>query len=121
MMRVMLVRLAALSAFLLLPVGALPGQDSSSQERTLEPAPYSQAGSGHYIEEIRDEGVYVVLEDGSLWEVASDFRFRTVHWQPLEEITVRSYGRESYNGYSYELLNSERDEGAPANHMVVKR
>lgn len=81
------------------------------QAQTSEPR-YPGVGPGHYLQEAREGGRFLVLEDKSLWEVAERHRFITAEWQALEGISVRY--AEGEPPFAYELSNTDRDEGIAA-------
>jgi hypothetical protein len=78
-------------------------------------AVYSALGGGHLIRAVSTEGRYVTLEDGSRWEIHPRDRFHTVDWQPQTTVTVRTTRVE--DGFAYELVNTEQDEGALAKYV----
>jgi len=83
---------------------------------------YASAGSGHYIKAVGPDGQSVTLEDGSVWEIDPRSRFFTVHWQPLEGITVRRIASDTARqstgepGFNYEIDNIDQDDGALARY-----
>jgi hypothetical protein len=89
------------------PVGAAPP--------AAAPA-YAAFGGGHLLRSVSDEGRYVTLEDGSVWEIEPSVRFQTAEWQPQAPITVRT-GR-GEDGYTYEIVNTQDDEGAMAKYVA---
>src|SRR5438309_1978292 len=79
----------------------------------LQPA-YAALGGGHFIRSVSDDGRYVTLEDGSVWEIEPSVRFQTVDWQLQAAVTVR---RANADGpFTYELDNTQDDEGALARY-----
>lgn len=79
--------------------------------QTSEPR-YPGVGPGHYVQETREAGRFLVLEDKSQWEIAERNRFVTAEWQPMEGISVRLADGEP--PFAYELSNIDRDEGVAA-------
>lgn len=79
--------------------------------QTSEPR-YPGVGPGHYVQETREAGRFVVLEDKSQWEIAEPNRFVTAEWQSMEGISVRFADGEP--PFAYELSNIDRDEGVAA-------
>ena len=77
---------------------------------------YTALGSGHLIQSVTADGAVVTLEDGSLWEVEPSARFKTADWQPDAPVTVRS--SQPVGPYSYELINTQDDEGALARYVL---
>jgi hypothetical protein len=76
---------------------------------------YSAVGPGHYIRAVSEDGQFVTLEDASRWEIDPRVRFRTIEWRADDVITVRR--AEPENGFSYELDNIDRDDGALAKYL----
>jgi hypothetical protein len=64
---------------------------------------------------VRENGRFLTLEDGSRWETDPDVRFQTAEWQVEAQITVRHASEQS--GYTYELDNTDEDEGALAKYL----
>jgi hypothetical protein len=79
--------------------------------QTSEPR-YPGVGPGHYVQETRDAGRFLLLEDKSQWEIAERNRFVTAEWQPMEGISVRFADGDP--PFAYELSNIDRDEGVAA-------
>jgi hypothetical protein len=76
---------------------------------------YTAFGGGHLLKEVRENGRFLTLEDGSRWETDPDVRFQTAEWQVEAQITVRHASEQS--GYTYELDNTDEDEGALAKYL----
>jgi hypothetical protein len=76
---------------------------------------YTALGSGHLIQSVTAGGQFVTLEDGSRWEVEPSVQFKTADWQPDAPVTVRP--SRPAGPYSYELVNTQDDEGALARLM----
>jgi hypothetical protein len=80
------------------------------------PAPsattYAALGGGHLLREVTADGRYVMLEDGSRWEIHPRDRFQTRDWEPDANLAVRTTRAE--DGYGFELVNTQADEGALA-------
>ena|SRR5579864_3325405 len=81
-----------------------------------EPGPaaqtYSALGSGHLLRQVAPDGRYVVLEDGSTWEIHPRDRFQTADWEQNASIAVRT--TRSEDGFGFEIVNTQTDEGALA-------
>lgn len=73
---------------------------------------YVALGSGHLLREVTRDGRFLTLEDGSRWEIHPRDRFQTADWEANASISVRTTRAE--DGYSYEIVNSQSDEGALA-------
>jgi hypothetical protein len=103
----------ALAASLTLASGC-----AATHKPALEPAQrsapgpaYAALGPGHYIR-ANDEGHFITLEDGSVWEIERSVWFSTVDWEVQAPVTVRRSNSEGV--FTYELDNTQEDEGAPA-------
>lgn len=94
------------------------GAGTSLEGQREEPR-YPGVGPGHYVQEIRDGGRIVVLEDKSNWEIAERHRFITSSWAELDGVTVRHVSGEP--PYAYELSNTDRDEGVLARWLRPAR
>jgi hypothetical protein len=98
--------------------------DTDQEERRLRiraTAPkystsYAALGGGHYIKAVAPDGSQVTLEDGSRWDIDARVQFSTAAWQPMEGIAIRRSTDEP--AFSYEIDNTDRDDGALANHRV---
>jgi hypothetical protein len=110
-------------AFVVLVVSlTLASGCAATHKRVLEPAnkpaaepAYSALGGGHFVRAVNDDGQYVTLEDGSVWEIEPSVRFQTVDWQLQAAVTVR---RATADGsFTYELDNTQEDEGALARYV----
>ena len=95
---------------------------ATARKPALEPATapaaqraYSALGGGHFIRAVNDDGQYVTLEDGSVWEIEPSVRFETADWQPMAAVTVRR--APGIGAYVYELANTQDDEGALARYV----
>jgi hypothetical protein len=72
---------------------------------------YLGVGDPHYISKNVD-GQYIILDDGSLWEVATYDQYETRIWLPVEEvIVVESKGPLSVY-YPYRMINTDEEETA---------
>jgi hypothetical protein len=95
-------------------MGAQGTADNSSSAPTGSTGNiYSGVGGGHWISKVIDNGAYIRLEDGSLWEVASVDRVYTSIWLPVTEITVIK-AENAVGDYSYLLINTDDGEKAYA-------
>ena len=73
---------------------------------------YAALGGGHLLREVDDGGRFVMLEDGSRWEIHPRDRFQTADWEVNASLTVRTTRAE--DGYGFEIVNTQTDEGALA-------
>jgi len=72
---------------------------------------YINLGSGHWITKNIEQGKFIMLEDGSLWEVSPIDRIYSMLWLPIAEISVL----ETQNPfYSYTLVNTDDGEKVEA-------
>jgi len=76
--------------------------------RSVSSKTYSGTGGGHWISKNIDGGRYILLEDGSLWEIDAYYTIDTGLWLPVSEITVIE------NGINYLLINTDDGEKAEA-------
>jgi hypothetical protein len=110
-------------AFVVLVASLTPGSGCAAKHKpalepahtlALEPA-YAALGGGHFIRAVNDDGQYVTLEDGSLWEIEPSVRFQTMDWQLQAAVTVRR--AIAAGAFTYELDNTQDDEGALARYV----
>jgi hypothetical protein len=97
---------------------ALEPANSAAAEPARKPAPppaYAALGPGHFIRAVNDDGQYVTLEDGSVWEIEPSRRFETADWEVQAAVTVRLAN--GVGVFTYELDNTGDDEGALARYM----
>jgi len=80
--------------------------------------PYAALGGGHLLREVSRDGRYIVLEDGSRWEVHPRDWYQTVSWERSANVTVRTARGDG--GFDYELVNTTSDEGALAKYAPKK-
>jgi hypothetical protein len=85
-----------------------------ARKPALQPA-YAAVGPGHFIRAVNDDGQYVTLEDGSVWEIEPSRRFETADWQAQAPVTVRRANGAGV--FTYELDNTGDDEGALARYV----
>jgi hypothetical protein len=91
---------------------ARPPAAVSAPAGSAQTPAYTALGGGHLLRSVSEDGRYVTLEDGSVWEIEPSVRFQTAEWQPQAPISVRT-GR-GVDGYTYEVVNTQDDEGAMA-------
>jgi hypothetical protein len=93
-----------------------PNRPASEPARrpALQPA-YAALGPGHFIRAVNDDGQYVTLEDGSVWEIEPSRRFETADWEVQAAVTVRRANGAGV--FTYELDNTGDDEGALARYV----
>jgi hypothetical protein len=97
---------------------ALEPANSPAADPARQPAPpsaYAALGPGHFIRAVNDDGQYVTLEDGSVWEIEPSRRFETADWEVQAAVTVRRAN--GVGVFTYELDNTGDDEGALARYM----
>ena len=86
---------------------------ASAPRRAAPPEPsYSALGSGHLLRAVTPDGRFVTLEDGSRWEIHPRDRFQTESWDVNDNIAVRTTRPDE--GYAFEIVNTQTDEGALA-------
>ncbi len=77
---------------------------------------YAGTGEGHWIKKNIGRGEFIVLEDGSLWEIDRLERIDASLWLRTSDITVVESDRGS-PGYDYLLINTDDGEKAHAKYM----
>lgn len=77
---------------------------------------YAGVGGGHWIEKNVDSGTYIILEDGSLWQIDPIDKIDAMLWLPVSNITVIESSSGS-PGYDYLLINTDDGEKAQAKYM----
>jgi hypothetical protein len=77
---------------------------------------YAGVGGGHWVKKNVDSGTYMVLEDGSLWQIDPIDKVDAMLWLPISNITVIESSSGS-PGYNYLLINTDDDEKAHAKYM----
>lgn len=80
---------------------------------------YAGVGGGHWIQKNIDSGTYIILEDGSLWEVDPLDRIDASLWLLTSEITVRE-SSSGTPGYDYLLINTDDAEMVHAKYRGNK-
>src|SRR6266849_5697431 len=85
-----------------------------ARKPALQPA-YAALGPGHFVRAVNDDGQYVTLEDGSVWEIEPSRRFETADWEVQAAVTVRRANGAGV--FTYELDNTQDDEGALARYL----
>lgn len=68
---------------------------------------YSGDGRDHHIQSVEDNGDFIVLEDGSRWQIYEGFVAKTRNWQVGEMITVTENRDELF---PYRLINVHKNE-----------
>ena len=80
---------------------------------------YAGTGGGHWVKENIDNGEFILLEDGSLWQVDPFDKIDVSLWLSLSEITVVESSGGSV-GYDYLLINTDDDEKAHAKYVETQ-
>jgi hypothetical protein len=75
---------------------------------------YSRTREEHWLRDKHDDGIVVILEDDSMWEVHSSDRLTTSRWLRMSTIIVEHTQRESY---PYLLKNTTEQETVRANFL----
>jgi hypothetical protein len=93
----------------------------SSQKAPAAPASkrYAGKGEGHWVKQNVDRGAFILLEEGSLWEVAPSEKLDASLWLALSSITVVESSGGSL-GYDYLLINTDDGEKAHAKYIGHK-
>ena len=90
-----------------------PAQDA--QSRGVPLAFYARIRQEHWLRDKQDDGLIVILEDASIWEIHPSDRPTAAHWLRISTISVK-YTEE--HNYPYLLTNTTEDgETARANYL----
>ena len=79
---------------------------------------YAGAGEGHWVKKNVDGGTYMILEDGSLWQIDPIDKIDAMLWLPISNITVTESTSVS-PGYDYLLINTDDGEKAHAKYRFL--
>lgn len=77
---------------------------------------YANVGRGHWVDKNIDSGTFILLEDGSLWQIDPLERLDAMLWLTTSSVTVVESSRGS-PGYDYLLINTDDGEKAHAKYM----
>jgi len=91
-------------------IGLAPAPAASLNSHSHPPTHSSAnyiVGSGHWIDDVMDDGNLVKLEDDSLWKVSPLDVVNSALWLPVSNITVIDSDDPSY---PYKLINTDDDE-----------
>ncbi len=77
---------------------------------------YPGVGGGHWVNKNVDSGTYMILEDGSLWQIDPFDKIDAMLWLPISNITVTQSSSGS-PGYDYLLINTDDGEKAHAKYI----
>lgn len=96
----------------------LAGRDtqvsSANQPQELRNSPvYAGTGSGHWIQNVLDNGAIIILEDNSKWQISPIDTVNTGIWLPVTNITVI----ENNGEFPYRLINADDSETAEAKFL----
>ncbi len=72
-----------------------------------EPAVAESCDTGHWVEEVLDDGRIIKLEDGTLWEVDAGDQLTSALWLPPSDITV----------CDDKLINTDDNESVSAHQL----
>jgi len=99
-------------------VQQLDSDRNTPQERLSATIPraYAGVGGGHWLENNIDSGTYMVLEDGTLWEIDPFDKIDAMLWLPVSNITVIESSSGS-PGYDYLIINTDDGEKAHAKYI----
>lgn len=94
---------------------------SSSNQSTIKQKPlvYEGGSSGHWIKENIDRGTFILLEDGSLWEIDPLDKIDASLWLKIENITITTSNKGGV-GYDYLLINTDDKAKAHAKYIGKK-
>lgn len=102
----------------------IPARSTPTAQRYTQSGPqieavaraYNNPGIGHWVKKNVERGQFILLEDGSLWEVDRLERLNASLWLPMARVTVLSSSRGS-PGYDYLLINTDDGEKAHAKYV----
>lgn len=77
-------------------------------------ASYTRSREQHWVRDKDRDGIVVVLEDRSMWEVHPSDRWMTARWLRMSTIIVEHTETE---GYPYLLKNATEEETSRANYL----
>lgn len=77
-------------------------------------ASYTRIREQHWLRDKDVDGIVVVLEDDSMWEVHPSDRWMTARWLRMSTIIVEHIEKE---GYLYLLKNTTEEETSRANYL----
>ena len=78
---------------------------------------YGAVGDGHWVQEKIGHGEYILMEDGSLWEISSLDRIDTALWLNTENIVVI----ENTSGLlPYKLINTDTGDVVEAKYLGTR-
>ncbi len=86
---------------------------SAAEYRVIRPRHFLDVGGRHWIKKNIDRGAYILLEDGSLWEVDRFEKLNAMLWLPMSNITIAESSRGNF-GYDYLLINTDDGESVHA-------
>jgi hypothetical protein len=101
---------------LLVKIIASSGSSGKATKRVSGGRVYAGVGGGHWIKENVDSGTYIILEDGSLWQIDPLDKIDAMLWLPISDITVTESTSGSL-GFDYLLINTDDGEKAHARYM----
>lgn len=81
---------------------------------------YGALGSGHFVQENRENGKFIVLEDKSVWEIDARNHHVTSQWHQYDAVAVR-FQETAEPPFQYGLTNEDKDEGASARWVRPQR
>jgi hypothetical protein len=77
---------------------------------------YAGGAGGHWIKKNVDSGTYMILEDGSLWQIDPLDKIDAMLWLPISNIRITKSTSGS-PGFDYLLINTDDGEKAHAKYM----
>ncbi len=85
--------------------------------KALRGPEYGAVGDGHWVKEKIGRGEYILLEDGSLWEISRLDRIDTALWLNTESIVVL----ENTSGLlPYKLINTDSEDVVEAKYLGTR-
>ena len=96
------------------------GKKATAEEASTTRIPlggsYGNVGNHKWLEKNIDDGMFILLDDGSLWRINPGDRGESATWSEIETISVIKSKRGNPE-YKYTLVNTERGEQADAQYL----
>jgi len=80
---------------------------------------YTRTRQEHWLCDKHEDGVVLLLEDESMWEIHPSDRLNVVRWLRMSTIIIVEHSQKE--GYRYLLTNTTEKETAHANYLGDSR
>ena len=97
-------------------VNNIRAEEARTPRIPLEGEAYGNLGNHKYLEKNISDGMFILLDDGSLWLIRPDDRGESAAWSEIENISVIKSKRGNPD-YKYTLVNTEHGEQADAQYL----